>query len=94
MDGPGCRRRAVGGLDALRWEPTARPILDDYFPQQVGFYTYNNGLYALPYYSGPSCIWYNEDIFREKGVKTPWEQARGDLDLGRRWRTRFTNHRQ
>lgn len=54
-------------------EADATANLDDYFPQQVGFYTYNNGLYALPYYSGPSCIWYNEDIFREKGVKTPWE---------------------
>lgn len=54
-------------------EADATANLDDYFPQQVGFYTYNDGLYALPYYSGPSCIWYNEDIFREKGVKTPWE---------------------
>jgi multiple sugar transport system substrate-binding protein len=52
-------------------DPTAN--LDDYFPQQLGFYSYNGGLYALPYYSGPSCIWYNEDIFREKGIKTPWE---------------------
>jgi multiple sugar transport system substrate-binding protein len=54
-------------------EANADANLDDYFPAQLGFYTYNNGLYALPYYSGPSCIWYNEDIFREKGVKTPWE---------------------
>lgn len=66
---------AAGQL--VDWTPFAEADttanLDDYFPQQVGFYTYNNGLYALPYYSGPSCIWYNEDIFREKGVKTPWE---------------------
>lgn len=51
--------------------PTAN--LDDFFPAQLGFYSYKNGLYAMPYYSGPSCIWYNEDIFREKGLKTPWE---------------------
>ncbi|MEZ4865035.1 MAG: sugar ABC transporter substrate-binding protein [Caldilineaceae bacterium] len=59
------------------WTPyaEANPAanLDDYFPAQLGFYSYNGGLYALPYYSGPSCIWYNEDIFREKGLKTPWE---------------------
>ena len=54
-------------------EADAAANLDDYFPAQLGFYTYKNGLYALPYYSGPSCTWYNEDIFREKGLKTPWE---------------------
>lgn len=66
---------AAGQL--VDWTPYAEADpaanLDDYFPQQLGFYTYEGGLYALPYYSGPSCIWYNEDIFRAKGVKTPWE---------------------
>ncbi len=54
-------------------EADATANLDDYFPAQMGFYTYNNGLYALPYYSGPSCIWYNKNIFQEKGLKTPEE---------------------
>jgi multiple sugar transport system substrate-binding protein len=66
---------AAGQL--VDWTPFAEADpsanLEDYFPAQRGFYTYNGGFYALPYYSGPSCIWYNEDIFREKGVKTPWE---------------------
>jgi multiple sugar transport system substrate-binding protein len=67
---------AAGQL--VDWTPFAEAEpetaqLDDYFPAQLGFYTYNNGLYALPYYSGPSCIWYNKDIFREKGLKTPEE---------------------
>lgn len=54
-------------------EANADANMDDYFPAQLGFYSYKGGLYALPYYSGPSCIWYNEDIFNEKGIKTPWE---------------------
>jgi multiple sugar transport system substrate-binding protein len=54
-------------------EADATAELDDYFPAQLGFYNYKGGLYALPYYSGPSCIWYNKDIFRDKGLKTPEE---------------------
>ncbi|MEZ4674381.1 MAG: extracellular solute-binding protein [Caldilineaceae bacterium] len=87
---------AAGQL--VDWTPFAEADstanLDDYFPQQVGFYTYNNGLYALPYYSGPSCIWYNEDIFREKGSRPRGNMSKGDLDLGDAARTRFTNHRR
>lgn len=66
---------AAGQL--VDWTPYAEADpnanMDDFFPAQLGFYQYNNGLYALPYYSGPSCIWYNKDIFREKGLKTPEE---------------------
>jgi multiple sugar transport system substrate-binding protein len=70
---------AAGQL--VDWTPwadadPASARLDDYFPAQLAFYTYNAGLYALPYYSGPSCIWYNKDIFREKGLKTPEEHEK------------------
>ena len=73
LDGTGRRGRAVGRLDALRRGRRHEPISTTTSRRSWASTQYEGGLYALPYYSGPSCTWYNEDIFREKGLKTPWE---------------------
>jgi multiple sugar transport system substrate-binding protein len=48
-----------------------------YIPAQLEFWTANGKLYGIPYYSGPSFIFYNKDIFKQKGVKTPEDHEKG-----------------
>ncbi|MGE3269580.1 MAG: sugar ABC transporter substrate-binding protein [Chloroflexota bacterium] len=44
-----------------------------YIPAQLDFWSSKEKLYGMPYYSGPSFIFYNKSMFQKAGVKTPEE---------------------
>ena len=46
-----------------------------YIPAQLEFWSHQNKLYGMPYYSGPSFIFYNKSLFKKHGVKTPEEHV-------------------
>lgn len=46
---------------------------DLYVPAQLDFWTYQSKFYGVPYYSGPSFIFYNKTLFKKVGAKTPEE---------------------
>jgi multiple sugar transport system substrate-binding protein len=47
-----------------------------YLPAQLDFWTYQNKLFGMPYYSGPSFIFYNKSLFKKYGAKTPEEHEK------------------
>jgi len=47
-----------------------------YIPAQLDFWTYQDKLYGMPYYSGPSFIFYNKTLFRKMNAKMPEEYAK------------------
>ena len=47
-----------------------------YIPAQLDFWSHNGKLYGMPYYSGPSFIFYNKTLFARHGVKTPEEHEK------------------
>lgn len=42
-----------------------------YLKAQLEFWTYQDRIFGMPYYSGPSFVYYNKSIFQKYGVKTP-----------------------
>jgi len=42
-----------------------------YIPAQLEFWNYQDHLFGVPYYSGPSFIFYNKTLFKKAGAKTP-----------------------
>jgi multiple sugar transport system substrate-binding protein len=44
-----------------------------YIPAQLDFWSNQGKLYGMPYYSGPSFIFYNKTLFKKAGAKTPEE---------------------
>jgi multiple sugar transport system substrate-binding protein len=44
-----------------------------YIPAQLEFWSNQEKLYGMPYYSGPSFIFYNKSLFQKAGAKTPEE---------------------
>jgi multiple sugar transport system substrate-binding protein len=44
-----------------------------YIPAQLEFWSNQGKLYGMPYYSGPSFIFYNKTLFQKAGAKTPEE---------------------
>lgn len=42
-----------------------------YIPAQLDFWTASGRLYGIPYYSGPSFVFYNKTLFQKAGAKTP-----------------------
>lgn len=44
-----------------------------YLPAQLDFWNYQGKLYGMPYYSGPSFIFYNKTLFQKHNAKTPEE---------------------
>ncbi len=52
--------------------------LDDVFPSMRDGLTYNDGLYALPFYGESSMVFYRTDIMEEAGIEVPerptWQQ--------------------
>ena len=44
-----------------------------YIPAQLEFWSNQGKLYGMPYYSGPSFMFYNKTLFQKHGVKTPEE---------------------
>jgi multiple sugar transport system substrate-binding protein len=44
-----------------------------YIPAQLEFWSNQGKLYGMPYYSGPSFIFYNKTLFKKHGAKTPEE---------------------
>jgi multiple sugar transport system substrate-binding protein len=47
-----------------------------YVPAQLEFWSYQNKIFGIPYYSGPSFIFYNKTLFKKHGAKTPEEHAK------------------
>ncbi|MBB6731453.1 ABC transporter substrate-binding protein [Cohnella zeiphila] len=46
---------------------------DDFYPASLEFYQYNGKQFGVPQDLNTWVIFYNEDLFKEAGVKTPWE---------------------
>jgi multiple sugar transport system substrate-binding protein len=44
-----------------------------FVPQQIDFWTHQAKIYGVPYYSGPSFMFYNKTLFQKVGAKTPEE---------------------
>jgi multiple sugar transport system substrate-binding protein len=44
-----------------------------YIPAQLQFWSNQEKLYGIPYYSGPSFLFYNKSLFKKYGVQTPEE---------------------
>jgi len=49
----------------------------DFFPETVGYFVYGGKTYGYPYYSGPSVIYFNQDMFEAAGVPLPSDTAKG-----------------
>ena len=47
-----------------------------YIPAQLDFWSHQSKLYGMPYYSGPSFIFYNKTLFKKHGAKTPEEHEK------------------
>ncbi|HBE01194.1 MAG TPA: hypothetical protein DC049_01790 [Spirochaetia bacterium] len=45
--------------------------LDDYFPESLNFYQFDNGLYALPKGINPVVLAYNKEQFEQRGLSIP-----------------------
>ena len=45
--------------------------LDDYYPQAVEMFKYQDGLYGIPLNCAPLVLQYNKDLFDEAGIKYP-----------------------
>jgi multiple sugar transport system substrate-binding protein len=62
-----------------------------YFPAVLEFFKFKGVLYQMPYYSGPSMLYYNKSLLNRLGVKLPEEYDRaGQWD----WRTGFVEAHQ
>lgn len=73
---------AQGWLEEVGQEAAADPAynLDDVFPSMKAGLTYENGLYALPFYGESSMVFYRRDIMEKAGIDVPerptWQQMR------------------
>jgi multiple sugar transport system substrate-binding protein len=47
-----------------------------FIPAQVEFWKDKDRLWGVPYYSGPSFLYYNKTLFQKYGVKTPEEHEK------------------
>jgi multiple sugar transport system substrate-binding protein len=47
-----------------------------YIPAQLDFWSNQGKLYGIPYYSGPSFLFYNKTLFKKHGAKTPEEHEK------------------
>jgi multiple sugar transport system substrate-binding protein len=47
-----------------------------FIPAQLEFWSSQSKQYGVPYYSGPSFIFYNKTLFKKVGAKTPEEHAK------------------
>jgi multiple sugar transport system substrate-binding protein len=47
-----------------------------YVPAQLDFWSNKDKLYGVPYYSGPSFMFYNKSVFQKAGMKTPEEHEK------------------
>ncbi len=47
-----------------------------YVPAQLEYWSKDDKLYGIPYYSGPSFIFYNKTLFQKMGAKTPEEHEK------------------
>jgi multiple sugar transport system substrate-binding protein len=52
--------------------------LQDYFSEVIDLHMINDNLYVLPRDVAPSVLFYNETMFREAGLKTPYEYYEDD----------------
>lgn len=50
--------------------------VDDYFPYLRDFFSYQGKLQGIPYYTGPSFVFYNKTMFQKAGLKTPEEMEK------------------
>lgn len=66
-------------FDALPEEDKAAYDLDDLFSSVKDALSYNDSLYALPFYAESSMLYYNKEIFEEAGVELPlqptWDEV-------------------
>ncbi|SEO67979.1 sugar ABC transporter substrate-binding protein [Paenibacillus sp. OV219] len=46
---------------------------DDFYPASLQFYQYNGKQYGVPQDLNTALFFYNEDLFKAAGLKTPWE---------------------
>ncbi len=46
---------------------------DDFYPASLEFYQYDGKQYGVPQDLNTALFFYNEDLFKEAGLKTPWE---------------------
>ena len=69
-----------GWLEEVGEEAAADPAydLDDVFESMTAGLTYEDGLYALPFYGESSMTFYRRDLFEEAGIEMPerptWDQ--------------------
>jgi len=65
--------------DEVRADPTYD--VDDIFPSMTAGLTYEDQLYALPFYGESAMLFYRTDLFEAAGIEMPerptWEQVRG-----------------
>jgi multiple sugar transport system substrate-binding protein len=47
-----------------------------YVPQQLEFWSHQSKVFGVPYYSGPSFMFYNKTLFKKVGAKTPEEHEK------------------
>ncbi len=47
-----------------------------FIPAQVDFWKSSDRLWGVPYYSGPSFLYYNKTLFQKAGAKTPEEHEK------------------
>ncbi|WP_459865686.1 ABC transporter substrate-binding protein [Calditerricola yamamurae] len=55
----------------LRGNPHPAAKLEDYFPSIVHAFTYEGGLYGLPWIAQPVVLYYNKTLFQQAGVPFP-----------------------
>ncbi|MEN1966672.1 extracellular solute-binding protein [Lentibacillus sp. N15] len=69
-------------LDDLSDDEKEAYDLEDIFPTMRDALTYDDKLYALPFYGESTMLYYNKDIFKEAGLEMPlhptWEEV-GDM---------------
>lgn len=69
-------------LDKLSDEEKKAYDLEDIFPTMRDALTFDDSLYALPFYGESTMLYYNKDIFKEAGLEMPkhptWEEV-GDM---------------
>lgn len=69
-------------LDEMSEDDKKAYDLEDIFPTMREALTYDDSLYALPFYGESTMLYYNKEIFKEAGLKMPkhptWEEV-GDM---------------
>lgn len=69
-------------MDELSEDEKEAYDLEDIFPTMRDALTYDDSLYALPFYGESTMLYYNEEIFEEVGLEMPlnptWEEV-GDM---------------